>query len=207
MNPTRPINLDSGLRPTAATPAVTPTGERRSPLPRLEPDVARLRPLDRDAALRILMEEVKSALFERFGSIAVALPPTRPGADGSSMLSELARVLRSLLTNLTADGNELSVEMLELTEEAVIAGGQRALDTLSHLPLVDAEVIDAVEQMRWLLVRMLAVQAQAVRHGTDPPPGKRVRLRPRRQPGDPEVPDARLPFDVERDQEDDANGQ
>ncbi len=206
MNPTRPINLATGVRPTAATPNVTLTGERRSPLPQLEPDVARLRPLDRDAALRILMEEVKSALIERFGQLPIALPPARPAAEGSDMLGDLARLLQSLLSNLTADGEDLPEPMLKLAEDAVIVGGSRALETLAHLPLVDASVIESVEQMRWLLVRMVAVQAQALLNPRDPSYGKRVPVRTRRRNGDPESPDTRLPFDVARDEEEDANG-
>jgi hypothetical protein len=209
MNPTRPINLDTGLRPTAPTPTVTLTGERRSPLPRLEPDVARVRPLDRDAALRILIEEVKSALIERFGDSPVAVPATRAGPGSSNMLGDLARLLQSLLSNLTAEGEELPAPMLELAEEAVIDGGRRALDTLSHLPLIDASVIETVEQMRWLLVRMVAVQADALRNPGDPLKGRREPVRARRRPGDPEVsdtPDTRLPFEVERDEEEGANG-
>jgi hypothetical protein len=206
MNPTRPINLATGVPPTAATPTVTLTGERRSPLPQLEPDVARLRPLDRDAALRILMQEVKSALVDRFGQLPIPLPSARPGDEGSNMLGDLARLLQSLLSNLTADGEDLPEPMLKLAEDAVIVGGRRALDTLSHLPLVDASVIETVEQMRWLLVRMVSVQAAAVRNPGDAPHGKRALVRARRRPGDPETSDTRLPFEVERDREEDANG-
>jgi hypothetical protein len=206
MNPTRPIHPATGLRPTAATPTVTLTGERRSPLPQLEPDVARLRPLDRDAALRILMEEVKSALIERFGQLPVASLAARPAAEGSDMLGDLARLLQSLLSNLTAEGEDLPEPMLKLAEDAVIVGGRRALETLAHLPLVDASVIETVEQMRWLLVRMVAVQAQALLNPRDPSHGKRAPVGTRRRPGDPATSDMRLPFEVARDEEEDANG-
>jgi hypothetical protein len=193
MDPIRPINLESGVRPTAATPAVTLTGERRSPLPRLEPDVARVRPIDRDAALRILIEEVKSALIERFGDLPSPPALARPGADGSSLLSDLAQLLHALLSNLAADGDELPAQMLELAEEAVLMGGQRAMDTLSQLPLVNEAVREAVEQMRWLLVRMVTVQAQAVR----------TRRRPRGLVAEKDD-DTRLPHEVERDAEDES---
>lgn len=209
MNPTRPISLDTGLRPTAPTPTVTLTGERRSPLPRLGPDVARVRPLDRDAALRILIEEVKSALIERFGGLSVPLPAARVSSDSSNMLGDLARLLQSLLGNFTTEGEDLPAPMLELAQEAVIAGGRRALDTLSHLPLLDASVVETVEQMRWLLVRMVAVQAQALQNPGEPPNGKRAPARARCRLGDPETDDtadSRLPFEVERDLDEDANG-
>jgi hypothetical protein len=188
MNPTRPMNLDSGLRPAAATPAVSLTGERRSPLPRLEPDVARVRPLDRDSALRILIEEVKSALIERFGALPNTLALARPGADSSSLLSDLARLLNALLSNLAGEGEGLPDQMLELAEEAVLIGGRRAMDTISQLPLVDVAVQEAVEQMRWLLVRMVTVQAQALRRSTGHPPDE------------PSSSYSRLPNKVERDQ-------
>ena len=190
MNPTRPINLDPGPRAAAATPAVSPTGERRTPLPRLEPNLARVRPLDRDAALRILIEEVKSALVERFGTLPSASQLARPGADSSSLLSDLARLLHALLVNLAGDGEELPDPMLELTEEAVLVGGQRAMDTISQLPLVDTAVRETVEQMRWLLVRMVAVQARTLRGAA------------RRRAGEPEEEESQLPYEVERDQED-----
>ena len=89
-------------------------------------------------------------------------------------------------------GEELPDPMLELTEEAVLVGGRRAMDTISRLPLVDAEVYGAVEQMRWLLVRMVAVQARTLRGAA------------RRRAVQPEEDESRLPYEVERDQQDKA---
>jgi len=121
MNPTRPINLESGLRPTAATPAVNLTGERRSPPPRLEPDVSRLKPLDRDAALRILIEEVKAALIERFGTLPNTPAAPHALADSSNLVSDLARLLQALLAEVAGETVELAQSALEIAEEAVAA--------------------------------------------------------------------------------------
>ena len=195
MNPTRPVNLESAVRPAGAAPA-TPTGERRTPLPRLEQDVAHVRPLDRDAAMRILIEEVKLALTERFGALPNMTPPARAATDTSTLLSELARLLNALLSDLAADGRELPAPQLQLAEEAVMVGGQRAMEALAQLPLVDDEVRNAVEQMRWLLVRMVSVQALAVRGA------RRARRRPDEPP--PDAPDSRLPYEVARDQQDES---
>ena len=166
MNPTRPVNLESGLRPTAATPAVSLTGERRSPPPRLEPDVSRLKPLDRDAALRILVEEVKAALIERFGALPNAPATPHALADSSNLVSELARLLQALVADVAAETTELAQAALEVAEEAVLEGGRRAMAAIAGMTQVSAEVRDAVEQMRWLLVRMVEVQARTLRGKT-----------------------------------------
>ena len=229
MNPTRPVNFDPALRPTAAAPAVTPTGGRRSPLPNPAPDVARVRPLDRDAAMRILIEEVKLALIERFGTLPNAAPSLRQGADSSALVSDLARLLHALLSNLAADGQELPALMLERIEEAVLIGGQRAMEALAQLPLLDPAVLEAIEHMRWLLVRMVSVQAHAVRGQAQTPlsatgreaawplvaqepasstvdKGKRPATRPRRRADQAPAAgaDSRLPYEVERDDQDES---
>lgn len=190
MNPTRPINPVPAIRPGTATPAVSRTGERRTPLPRLEPDVARVRPLDRDAALRILIDEVKSALVERFGALPNPPAPAHAATDGSSVLSDLARLLHALLADRAGENMELADSTLVLAEEAVHDGSRRALDALAQLPLADASVLDAVEQMRWLLVRMVEVQARTLRKAA------------RRGTAEPAEGDSRLPYEVERDLED-----
>lgn len=166
MDPTRPINHESGLRPTAATPTVNLTGERRSPSPRLEPDVNRLKPLDRDAALRILIEEVKAALVERFGVLPNAPAAPHVPADSSNLVSDLARLLQALVADVAGETDELAQATLELAEEAVLEGGRRAMAAIGQMPQVSAEVRDAVEQMRWLLVRMVEVQARTLRGRT-----------------------------------------
>lgn len=197
MTPTRPINLESGLRPTAAAPAVTFTGDRRAPQPRLEPDVARLRPLDRDAALRILIDEVKAALIERFGALPASPQPQFAAAHAavgtSSLVSDLAGLLHALLADDVNESDELAQSSLELVEEAVVAGGRRAVEAIAQMPQATAEVRAGVEQMRWLLVRMVEVQART------------VRAKPRRR--DEENPqggekNTRLSYEVERDRED-----
>ncbi|HZF15887.1 MAG TPA: hypothetical protein VE046_08120 [Steroidobacteraceae bacterium] len=193
MNPTRPVNLESGLRPAAATPAVSLTGERRSPQPQLAPDVARLRPLDRDAALRILIEEVKVALVEQFGNLPAPPALSRAGADSADLLSDLARLLQALLSDVGGDDEERAASTLARAEDAVAVGGRRALDAIALMPQAGADVRDAVEQLRWLLVRMVDVQARALR--------ARVKRRP--------LPDtdseSRLPQEVERDAENPAS--
>jgi hypothetical protein len=166
MNPTRPINLESSLRPTAATPAVNLTGERRSPPPRLEPDVSRLKPLDRDAALRILIEEVKATLIERFGTLPNTPAAPHVLADSSNLVSDLARLLQALLAEVAGETVELAQSALEIAEEAVLEGGRRAMAAIAQMPQVSAEVREAVEQMRWLLVRMVEVQARTLPAGT-----------------------------------------
>ena len=163
MNPTRPVNLESGLRPTAATPAVNLTGERRSPPPRLEPDVSRLKPLDRDAALRILIEEVKTALIERFGTLPNAPATPHALADSSNLVSELARLLQALLAEAAGETDEHAQATLDLAEEAVLEGGRCAMAAMAQMTQISAEVRDAVEQMRWLLMRMVEVQARTLR--------------------------------------------
>jgi hypothetical protein len=190
MNPTRPIDRAPVVRPSSGTSAVSLTGERRTPLPRLEPDVARVRPLDRDAALRILIDEVKSALIERFGPLPNPPAPAHAAADGSSLLSDLARLLHTLLADRAGENMELADATLALAEEAVHAGGQRAIDTIASLPVIDASVRDAVEQMRWLLVRMVDVQARTLRKPA------------RRRGTEATDADSRLQYEVERDLED-----
>jgi hypothetical protein len=133
---------------------------------------------------------VKSALIERFGALPNPTPLARPAADSSGLLSDLARLLHALLSNLAGEGEELPDPMLELTEEAVLVGGRRAIETISQLPLVQPEVLEAVEQMRWLLVRMVAVQARAFRGVA------------RRRADEREEEESRLPHEVERDLED-----
>jgi hypothetical protein len=152
-----------------------------------------VRPLDRDAALRILIEEVKSALAERFGALPAPSAPAHSAADGSSLLSDLARLLHALLADRAGENMELADSTLALAEEAVHAGSRRALDTIAQLPLVDADVLGAVEQMRWLLVRMVDVQARTLRKPA------------RRRSTEPADGESRLPYEVERDLEDETD--
>ncbi len=193
MNPTRPVYLESGLRPTAATPAVNLTGERQSPQPQLAPDVARLRPLDRDAALRILIEEVKLALIEQFGSLPAPPAPSRAGAEGADLLSDLARLLQALLSDVGGEDEERAASTLARAEEAVAVGGRRTLDAIAQMPQAGADVREVVEQMRWLLVRMVDVQART------------LRARVKRGPLQDAETETRLPHEVERDAEDPAD--
>jgi hypothetical protein len=81
-------------------------------------------------------------------------------------VSELARLLQGLLAEVAGETDEIAQSALEVAEEAVLEGGRRAMVAIGQMRQVSAEVRDAVEQMRWLLVRMVEVQARTLRGRT-----------------------------------------
>jgi hypothetical protein len=136
---------------------------------------------------------VKAALVEQFGSLPATPATARASVDGADLLSDLARLLQALLSDVGGEDEERAASTLARAEEAVAVGGRRTLDAIAQLPQVGADVREAVEQMRWLLVRMVDVQARTLR--------ARVKRRPSPDAGS----DTRLPHEVERDAEDPAD--
>jgi hypothetical protein len=111
----------------------------------------------------MLIEEVKGALIERFGTLPHAPATPLTLVDSSNLVSELARLLQALLSDAAGETEEFAQSALELAEEAVLEGGRRAMAAIAQMRQVGAEVRDAVEHMRWLLVRMVEVQARTLR--------------------------------------------
>jgi hypothetical protein len=201
-------------QPSLATPAVTPTAPAAAPAG-LAPATIRgieLHPLDTAGGLRILVEEVRTALLDQLLTAPGAPPATRVDSLSTAVAdpgNAAATLLRWLQTVTVAGTGAPGVSL----EQAVTTGYARALMQVAQMAGGSA-VAAALEEARVILIQGvqqlavppfradLPVARSATTRRRRPPAGKPERVDPVaavvEDPTAPEALDERAPASPKR---------